>query len=157
MSRNHIHLAQGVPGSGVISGILPGGLSYCGNMLIMPPGMRKSSEILIYIDVQKAIDAGLKFYLSANGVVLSEGDDRGYIKPEFFSRVETVKGVPLPGYDGPQGVTPKAAASTNVSVAAAAEVAEDQGQSASRPTDPSKRDVQVSVQEIERKLETVNL
>ncbi|PCH44454.1 hypothetical protein WOLCODRAFT_76684 [Wolfiporia cocos MD-104 SS10] len=74
MSRNHIHLAQGVPGSGVIS------------------GMRKSSQILIYIDVQKALDAGITFFLSANGVVLTTGDERGFLAPQYFARVETAKG-----------------------------------------------------------------
>ncbi|KAI8985531.1 KptA family-domain-containing protein [Trametes punicea] len=84
MTRNHIHLAQGVAGSGVIS------------------GMRSSSQILIYVDVQKAIDAGIKFYISANGVVLTDGDERGFLHPSFFSRVETADGKPLPGWDGPR-------------------------------------------------------
>ncbi|KZT09829.1 uncharacterized protein LAESUDRAFT_721983 [Laetiporus sulphureus 93-53] len=86
MNRNHIHLAQGVPGSGVIS------------------GMRASSQLLIYVDVQKALDAGIKFYLSANGVVLTEGDENGFLSPEFFARVETSKGKPLPGWEDTQPV-----------------------------------------------------
>ncbi|CDO69664.1 hypothetical protein BN946_scf184851.g52 [Trametes cinnabarina] len=84
MTRNHIHLAQGLAGSGVVS------------------GMRNSSQILIYVDVQKAINAGIKFYISANGVVLTEGDERGFLDTRFFSRVETVDGKPLPGWDGPR-------------------------------------------------------
>ncbi|KAI0676105.1 KptA family-domain-containing protein [Trametes maxima] len=84
MTRNHIHLAQGVPGSGVIS------------------GMRNSSQILVYVDVQKALDSGIKFYLSANGVVLTEGDDRGFLLPQFFSRVETADGRSLGGWGGPK-------------------------------------------------------
>ncbi|KAI0766651.1 KptA family-domain-containing protein [Trametes elegans] len=84
MSRNHIHLAQGVPGTGVIS------------------GMRKSSEILIYVDVQKALDAGIKFYLSTNGVVLTEGDSHGVLGTQFFSKVETADGQSVPGWDGPR-------------------------------------------------------
>lgn len=82
MTRNHIHLAQGVPGSGIIS------------------GMRNSSSILIYIDIQKALDAGIKFYLSANGVVLTEGDANGFLSPHFFARVETSKREPLSGWEG---------------------------------------------------------
>lgn len=73
MKRNHIHLAQGVGGDNVIS------------------GMRKSSQILIFIDIQKALDAGIKFELSDNGVVLTEGDERGYLKPDYFSRVEDAR------------------------------------------------------------------
>jgi len=86
MSRNHIHLAQGVPGSGVIS------------------GMRKSSQILIYIDVQKALDAGIEFFLSDNGVVLTPGNKKGLLEPTFFRRVERVEDknrIPLPEWDTP--------------------------------------------------------
>ena len=63
--------------------------------------MRKSSQILIHIDVQKAIDHGLTFYLSTNGVILSEGDENGFIAPKFFKRVENSNGIALPGWEGP--------------------------------------------------------
>ena len=53
--------------------------------------MRNSTQILIFIDVQKALEAGIKFELSDNGIVLTEGDERGYLKPEYFSRVEDAK------------------------------------------------------------------
>lgn len=65
--------------------------------------MRNSSQILIYIDVQKALDSGLQFFVSANGVVLSEGDERGFIPPEYFKRVENSGGKALPGWEGPVG------------------------------------------------------
>lgn len=65
--------------------------------------MRNSSQILIYIDVQKALDSGLKFFVSTNGVVLSEGDEQGFISPEYFRRVETSGGKALPGWEGPVG------------------------------------------------------
>ncbi|KAI0030061.1 KptA family-domain-containing protein [Vararia minispora EC-137] len=80
MTRNHIHLAQGVPGDGVIS------------------GMRTSAQVLIYIDLQCALDAGLRFYLSDNGVVLTEGDDKGVVHSRFFSRVTDKHGDPLAGW-----------------------------------------------------------
>ena len=54
--------------------------------------MRSSSEVLIYIDVAKAMAAGHKFFRSANGVVLSEGDDNGFIPPEYFARIELIQG-----------------------------------------------------------------
>ena len=66
--------------------------------------MRSSSQILIFIDVQKALNAGVKFYLSDNGVVLTAGNDKGFLSPEFFSRVETADRKPLSGWDGPEGV-----------------------------------------------------
>ncbi|KAF8813017.1 hypothetical protein BYT27DRAFT_7085488 [Phlegmacium glaucopus] len=73
MKRNHIHLAQGVAGESVIS------------------GMRTSSQILIFINLQKALDAGIKFFFSDNGVILTEGDGEGFLRPEFFERVENAK------------------------------------------------------------------
>ncbi|KAF8235217.1 hypothetical protein L208DRAFT_1257876 [Tricholoma matsutake] len=81
MTRNHIHLAQGVVGEGVIS------------------GMRGSSQIFIYIDVQKALASGIEFFLSDNGVVLTEGDERGLLKPDLFDRVEDAKGFPVTGWE----------------------------------------------------------
>ena len=67
--------------------------------------MRSSSQILIFVDVQKALDAGIKFYLSDNGVVLTAGNDKGFLTPEFFSRVETAADrKPLSGWHGPEGV-----------------------------------------------------
>jgi 2'-phosphotransferase len=61
--------------------------------------MRNSSDILVYIDLQKAMDAGLKFFLSANGVVLSAGDENGFIKPQFFQWVTDKKGGAILGWD----------------------------------------------------------
>ena len=58
------------------------------------------SQILIFIDVQKALDAGIKFYFSANGVVLTEGDDRGFLGTQFFKRVENANRAALPGWEG---------------------------------------------------------
>ncbi|VDC03338.1 unnamed protein product [Peniophora sp. CBMAI 1063] len=69
MKRNHIHLAQGVPSDGVIS------------------GMRNSAQVLIYIDLERALADGLKFYLSDNGVILSEGNEAGSIAPTYFAKV----------------------------------------------------------------------
>lgn len=76
--------------------------------------MRSSSQILIFIDVQKALNAGVKFYLSDNGVVLTAGNDKGFLSPEFFSRVETADRKPLSGWDGPEGI-PISSASAKLS------------------------------------------
>ncbi len=53
--------------------------------------MRKSSQILVYINIQKALEAGIKIHLSDNGVVLTDGNEKGYLTPEFFERVENAK------------------------------------------------------------------
>ena len=68
MKRNHIHLATGLPGSGVTSGI------------------RKSCDVFIYIDVARALQDGIKFYRSSNGVILTAGVD-GVLHRQYFSKV----------------------------------------------------------------------
>ncbi|KAH8962732.1 hypothetical protein BDL97_05G115600 [Sphagnum fallax] len=50
------------------------------------PGMRGSADILIYLDVEKALKGGMKLYMSENRVILTEGFD-GSIPPEYFDRV----------------------------------------------------------------------
>lgn len=63
--------------------------------------MRESAQVLIYIDVKKALDAEFSFFLSENGVVLTGGDERGFLPPEYFLRVEDRQGRPLPGWPMP--------------------------------------------------------
>ena len=60
--------------------------------------MRTSSRVLIYIDVQKAIDAGIKFWFSENGVVLTEGDEKGFLPTRFFDKVVDSKGSEIKGW-----------------------------------------------------------
>ena len=92
MRRNHIHLAAGLPGAdGVISGMFPyASLPVC----VFTPffgcvGMRKGSEVLIHIDVENAMSkGGLKFFRSVNGVILTPGDESGFIHPLYFKKVE---------------------------------------------------------------------
>ena len=64
--------------------------------------MRDSSQIFIYIDVQKAIDAGIQFNFSENGVILTEGNGAGILGTEFFLKVENAKRSPLLGWGGAQ-------------------------------------------------------
>jgi 2'-phosphotransferase len=68
MDRQHIHLAPAVE-----------------NHRITP---RPSSRLYIYLDLGKVLAAGIKVYTSANGVVLSPGDDDGRIQKELWSKVE---------------------------------------------------------------------
>ena len=58
-----------------------------------------NSQILIYINIDKATDAGLKFWLSENGVILSEGDENGYISRNFFLKVVDIKHGELHGWE----------------------------------------------------------
>ncbi|KAJ8919269.1 hypothetical protein NQ315_003853 [Exocentrus adspersus] len=75
MKRNHIHFARGLPGDeSVIS------------------GMRSSAEVFIYINLPLALSEGIKFFKSANGVILSPGNDMGIIEPRHFLKVCDVRG-----------------------------------------------------------------
>lgn len=70
MNRKHIHMAIGLPtDSHVIS------------------GMRKTSKVIIYINMQKAMDNGKRFYVSENNVILTADT----IEPDLFDKVEYVK------------------------------------------------------------------
>lgn len=69
MTRNHVHFATGLPKEdGVIS------------------GMRATAQVLIYLNVEKAMADGMKLYISANNVVLTEGFD-GVVPTKYFKRV----------------------------------------------------------------------
>lgn len=69
MGRQHIHFAIGEPGSSqVIS------------------GMRKSAEIMIFLDLALALKDGLQFFLSANKVVLTPGI-KGLLPTKYFFAV----------------------------------------------------------------------
>eukprot|EP00854_Cymbomonas_tetramitiformis_P009433 gene9433-11172_t len=71
MSRNHIHFMPGEPRSGAVVS-----------------GMRGSCEVLIYVEVPKAMAAGIRFFRSDNNVILSPGAGQlGIITPEYFTKV----------------------------------------------------------------------
>jgi 2'-phosphotransferase len=71
MGRRHIHFATGLPeNDGVIS------------------GMRHSAQVHIYVDVVKAVAAGVVFYRSANGVILTAGEGgSGMLSLRFVAKV----------------------------------------------------------------------
>ncbi|KAJ3770672.1 hypothetical protein FB446DRAFT_743448 [Lentinula raphanica] len=43
----------------------------------------------MYIDIEKALADGIRFYLSTNGVVLCPGNEFGFLEPKYFQRVES--------------------------------------------------------------------
>lgn len=84
MGRNHVHFAAGLP-AGFTS------LASAEGDAIEAPvisGMRSTSTILVYLDLRKALEAGLKFARSQNGVILTEGNEEGLVPSSFFRRVE---------------------------------------------------------------------
>lgn len=64
MSRKHIHCASGLPGT-------------------VKSGMRQDCNVYIYIDMAKAMNDGIIFYLSDNDVILTEGVN-GILDPKYF-------------------------------------------------------------------------
>jgi len=54
-------------------------------------GIHKNSEVLIYLDLAKAINDNIKFYISKNNVILSPGNENGYIHPKYFKKIEYIK------------------------------------------------------------------
>ena len=52
-------------------------------------GMRASAKHLVWVDVKRsAAEGGLKWWKSANGVVLTEGDEHGVVALKWVRRVE---------------------------------------------------------------------
>ena len=75
MSRNHMHLAIGLPGNGVIS------------------GMRTSCEVVVEINMVKAIygEHKIPFFMSENKVILTEGLADGSIPVDCLRMVFNFK------------------------------------------------------------------
>ncbi|KAF7948745.1 hypothetical protein EAE96_007937 [Botrytis aclada] len=72
MGRNHVHFGTGVPeDGGVVS------------------GMRGDAEVLIYVDVKRCLEEEpqVKWWVSENGVVLTEGDGEGVVATRFWTKV----------------------------------------------------------------------
>ncbi|WCJ22869.1 RNA 2'-phosphotransferase Tpt1 / KptA family [Euphorbia peplus] len=71
MQRLHVHFSCGLPTDGeVIS------------------GMRRDVNVLIYLDIKKALEEGMKLYISDNRVILTEGFD-GVVPVKFFENIES--------------------------------------------------------------------
>ncbi|XP_062099206.1 uncharacterized protein LOC133805117 [Humulus lupulus] len=51
-------------------------------------GFRRNVEVLIYLDVKKALEEGMKLYISDNKVILTEGID-GVIPVKYFEKIES--------------------------------------------------------------------
>jgi 2'-phosphotransferase len=106
MGRNHIHFASGLP-VGFESLAIDTACTEEKEAAPVISGMRKNSTVLVYIDIKAALEAGIKFYISDNGVILTEGNEDGFLSYEFFKRVESRKkdgGVLMSDGKLPEGV-----------------------------------------------------
>ncbi|XP_073952021.1 tRNA 2'-phosphotransferase [Choristoneura fumiferana] len=66
MRRNHIHFAKSTSST---------------------DGIRSNANLHIYIDLERALRDGIKFYEADNGVILTSGNADGFLEPKYFSRV----------------------------------------------------------------------
>lgn len=73
MKRQHIHFTNKEPSDATVIS-----------------GARSNCSVLIYIDMARAMADGIKFYLSANKVILTEGID-GILDPKYISDVKFKK------------------------------------------------------------------
>lgn len=106
MTRNHIHFASGLP-AGLKLLESSSGADGAADAAPVISGMRMSSTVLIYVDINAALDKGIPFFVSENGVILTEGNEQGVLPYEFFSRVENRKkdgGVLMSDGKLPEGV-----------------------------------------------------
>ena len=69
MGRNHIHFCSGLPSGkdGTVTGIRP------------------NCEVLVYLDLKRAIGDKIKFFRDDRGVLWSDGNREGFIPPKYFT------------------------------------------------------------------------
>ncbi|KAK8050606.1 hypothetical protein PG994_012336 [Apiospora phragmitis] len=83
MGRTHVHFGTGLPEDG--SG---GGGEGEGGKPKVISGMRADAEILVFVDVEASLRNGdMKWWLSSNNVVLTEGDENGCVPLQYFKEV----------------------------------------------------------------------
>ncbi|ESQ28423.1 hypothetical protein EUTSA_v10019720mg, partial [Eutrema salsugineum] len=71
INRLHVHFSCGLPTDGeVIS------------------GMRRNVNVVIFLDIKKALEDGIAFYISDNKVILTEGID-GLVPVYYFQKIES--------------------------------------------------------------------
>ncbi|KAI8963895.1 KptA family-domain-containing protein [Daldinia sp. FL1419] len=78
MSRQHVHFG---------TGLLPED-DKAGTSEVVS-GMRSDAELLVFADVEKCLreESGIKWWISANGVVLTEGDEDGVFPLKYVKEV----------------------------------------------------------------------
>jgi 2'-phosphotransferase len=54
--------------------------------ILYPSGARSNTNVFIEIDMGLAMTDGIVFYLSSNGVILSDGVN-GVIEPKYFKNI----------------------------------------------------------------------
>ncbi|KAG7653469.1 Phosphotransferase KptA/Tpt1 [Arabidopsis suecica] len=71
MNRLHVHFSCGLPTDGEVVS-----------------GMRRNVNVLIFLDIKKALEDGIAVYISDNKVILTEGID-GVVPVDYFQMIES--------------------------------------------------------------------
>jgi 2'-phosphotransferase len=50
--------------------------------------MRRNVNVIIFLDIKKALEDGIAFYISDNKVILTEGID-GVLPVDYFQKIES--------------------------------------------------------------------
>ena len=56
----------------------------------MISGMRQGCDVAIWVDMRQAMQDGIKFYISKNGVILTSGVN-GWIGKQYFLRAKYLR------------------------------------------------------------------
>ncbi|KAK6950334.1 hypothetical protein Daesc_008660 [Daldinia eschscholtzii] len=83
MGRQHVHFG---------TGLLPedGSENTDGSAKEVVSGMRSDAELLVFADVEKSLrdeGSGIKWWISANGVVLTDGNEDGIVPLKYIKEV----------------------------------------------------------------------
>ena len=70
MSRLHIHLANSV----------------------LCESIRPCCDVFVFIDLPKALEDGILFFKSRNKVILTPGNEDGFILPAYFEKITDAHG-----------------------------------------------------------------
>ncbi|KXJ94440.1 KptA family-domain-containing protein [Microdochium bolleyi] len=93
MGRTHVHFGTGLPEDGrtYASAQQSHDIADEENAPAIKKvisGMRSDAELLIFVDVEQSLrDGGIEWWLSSNGVVLTEGDKDGVVPLKYFKEV----------------------------------------------------------------------
>ncbi|KAI1393716.1 RNA 2'-phosphotransferase, Tpt1 [Hypoxylon trugodes] len=82
MNRQHVHFG---------TGLLPedDGKGGGKDKEKVVSGMRSDAELLVFVDVERCLreESGIRWWISANGVVLTEGDEQGLVPLKYVKEV----------------------------------------------------------------------
>ncbi|GER26381.1 tRNA 2'-phosphotransferase [Striga asiatica] len=94
MKRLHVHFSCGLPTDGEVISVHNRWIFVM--ICKFQAGMRRDVNVLIFLDVRKALEEGMKLYISDNKVILTEGFD-GAVPVKYFKKIESwPKREPIP-------------------------------------------------------------